>query len=171
MARLPLVIVAAVADNGVIGRDNQLAWQLKSDLRRFRALTMGCPMIMGRKTFLSIGKPLPGRQSVVLTRDSEFRAEGAHVVPSLEQALDTAQALGRAMNAPAVIIAGGGEIYAQVMSVVDRLELTLVHARPEGDALFPEFDRDAFRETAREEQPAGPEDEHAVTFVTLERRG
>lgn len=171
MAELPVVLVAAIADNGVIGRDNQLIWRLRTDLRRFRELTMGCPIIMGRKTFLSIGKPLPGRQTVVLSRDPQFRPDGVYVVPALEQALDTGQKLGEAMGARAVIVAGGGEIYAQALPLADRLELTFVHARPDGDATFPEWDRAAFRETARSDHSAGAEDEHAFTCVSFERLG
>ncbi|WP_186419342.1 dihydrofolate reductase [Bosea sp. CS1GBMeth4] len=169
MAKLPVVVVAAVAENGVIGRDNQLIWRLRTDLRRFRELTMGCPIVMGRKTFLSIGKPLPGRQTVVLSRDPGFRPAGVHVAPTLDQALARAQELGRTMGAHAVIVAGGGEVYAQALPLADRLELTLVHARPEGDALFPAFDRAAFREAGRSEHPAGAEDDHPCSFVSLER--
>jgi dihydrofolate reductase len=169
LAALPVVLVAAIADNGVIGRDNQLIWRLKTDLQRFRALTMGCPIIMGRKTFLSIGRPLPGRQMVVLTRDPAFQPEGVYVVPSLDKALEVGQGLGRAMGARAVIIGGGSEIYAQALPVADRLELTFVHALPPGDALFPAWDRAAFRETARIDHPPGPEDEHGFTFASFER--
>jgi len=170
LAALPVVLVAAVADNGVIGSDNRLIWRLKTDLRRFRELTMGCPIIMGRKTFLSIGKPLPGRQTIVLTRDPAFLPEGAHVASSFAQALEAGQRLGRAMEARAVIIGGGSEIYALALPVVDRLELTFVHAKPEGDAIFPAWDREGFRETVRSEHPAGPEDEHAFAFASFERR-
>lgn len=169
MTKLPIVLVAAIADNGVIGRDNQLIWRLRTDMRRFRELTMGCPIIMGRKTFQSIGKPLPGRQSVVLSRDASFQPDGAYVVPTLDQALATAQQLGAAMGARAVIVAGGGEVYAQALPAADRLELTFVHARPEGDAVFPVFDRASFRESARSEHPAGPEDEFPFAFATFER--
>lgn len=169
MPSLPVVLVAALADNGVIGRDNQLIWRLKTDMRRFRELTMGCPIIMGRKTFLSIGKPLPGRQTIVLSRDPAFQPEGVYVVPTLEQALATAQQLGLAMGAHAVIVAGGGEVYAQALPAADRLELTFVHARPEGDAVFPAFDRAAFQERARTEHPAGPDDECPFAFATFER--
>lgn len=171
MGKLPVVLIAAIADNGVIGRDNQLIWRLRTDLRRFRELTMGCPIIMGRKTYLSIGKPLPGRQTVVLSRDPQFGPDGVYVVPTLDQALETAQRLGAAMGARAVIVAGGGEVYAQALPFADRLELTFVHAKPEGDAVFPAFDRATFRESARSEHPAGPKDEHAFSFVSLDRQG
>lgn len=171
MGKLPVVLIAAIADNGVIGRDNQLIWRLRTDLRRFRELTMGCPVVMGRKTFLSIGKPLPGRQTVVLSRDPDFQPDGVYVVPALDQALETAQRLGRAMGARAVIVAGGGEVYAQALPFADRLELTFVHASPVGDAVFPAFDRSVFRESARSEYPAGPEDEHAFGFASFDRQG
>jgi dihydrofolate reductase len=171
VAKLPVVLIAAIADNGVIGRDNQLIWRLRTDLRRFRELTMGCPIIMGRKTFHSIGKPLPGRQTVVLSRDPTFQPEGVYVVPALDQALETAQRLGGAMGARAVIVAGGGEVYAQALPLADRLELTFVHAQPEGDAVFPAWDRSAFRESVRSEHPAGPEDEFSFAFATFERQG
>ncbi|WP_248309565.1 dihydrofolate reductase [Bosea sp. Tri-44] len=169
MANLPVVLIAAIAENGVIGRDNLLIWRLKTDMRRFRELTMGCPIIMGRKTFLSIGKPLPGRQTVVLSRDPAFGPDGVYVVPSLDQALATAQGLGKAMGARAVIVAGGGEVYAQALPIADRLELTFVHARPEGDAVFPDFDRAVFHESTRSEHPAGADDEFSFAFVTFER--
>lgn len=171
MAALPVVLVAAIADNGVIGSDNRLIWRLKTDMKHFRELTMGCPIVMGRKTFTSIGKPLPGRQTVVLTRDRTFEADGVYVVPSLEEGLKAAQGLGRAMGAHSVIIGGGTEIYAQALPLVDRLELTLVNASPEGDAIFPPWNSDAFREAKRENHQRGPEDEHDFSFVTFERRG
>ena len=169
MTTLPVVLIAAIADNGVIGRNNTLIWRLRTDLRRFRELTMGCPIIMGRKTFLSIGKPLPGRQTVVLSRDPTFQPDGVYVVPTLGQALETGQRLGQAIGARAVIVAGGGEVYAQALPFADRLELTFVHTRPEGDAVFPPWDRSAFRESARRDHPAGPEDEFAFAFATFER--
>ncbi len=167
---LPLVLVAALADNRVIGDDNRLIWRLKSDLRRFREITMGTPLVMGRKTFLSIGKPLPGRETIILTRDAGFAAEGAHVAQSLEGALELAQDIGGRMGARHVTIAGGADVYAQTLPLVDEMRLTLVHAAPPGDALFPAFDRMAFTETARTSHPAGPDDEFAFTFLDLVRK-
>ena len=163
-------IVVAVADNGVIGRGNKLIWRLKSDLRRFRDLTMGKPMIMGRKTFESIGRPLPGRETVVLTRDKTFAAEGVHAVHSWREAVSAADRLADRMGASDIAVIGGGEIYALALPETQRLHLTLVHAEPEGDARFPSYDRAAFREVRREPRPRGPDDEHAFTFVDLERR-
>lgn len=170
MAQLPLVVIAAIADNGVIGDDNRLIWRLKTDLRHFRSLTIGRPVLMGRKTFLSIGKPLPGRETIVLTRDPTFRPDGVHMAHSLEEALSTGQRLGKSLGADSVTVAGGAEIYRQALPLAERLELTLVHATPEGDALFPEWDRSAFVADGRRSHPAGPEDEHPFTFATFRRR-
>lgn len=171
MAALPLVLVAAIADNGVIGSDNRLIWRLRTDLKRFRQLTTGCPVVMGRKTFLSIGKPLPGRETIVLTRDPGFAAEGVHVAHGLDEALALARRLGAEMGAPAVIIGGGTEIYAQMLALADRLELTRVHAAPAGDACFPAWDESAFAEVAREDHPADSDNEYAFSFVSYRRRG
>jgi dihydrofolate reductase len=124
--RIPLHLVAAIADNGVIGEGNRLIWRLKSDLKRFRAITWGKPMVMGRKTFESIGKPLPGRETIVLTRDAGFAAEGVSVAHSLEEAFAKAQAIGRRMGAEAAMVAGGADVYAQALPRCDMLRLTLV---------------------------------------------
>lgn len=167
---LPLVIVAAVARNGVIGDDNRLIWRLRSDLKHFRALTIGRPVLMGRKTFLSIGKPLPGRETVVLSRDPEFSAEGAHVARSLEEALALGQRLGAAMGADSLAVAGGADLYAQMLPLAQRLELTRVEAEPAGDARFPLWDASAFELVAETAHPAGPDDEHAFSFVSYRRR-
>jgi dihydrofolate reductase len=165
---IPLTIVVAVADNGVIGRDNGLVWRLKTDLRRFRALTLDRPMILGRRTWDSIGGPLPGRRTIVLTRDPDFRAEGAAVVH--DWAAARAKATELAGSADAAAVAGGAEIYRLALPEAARLHLTLVHASPEGDVRFPAFDRAAFRETLRQDHRAGPDDEHPFTFVDLVRR-
>jgi dihydrofolate reductase len=157
-----IALVAAVARNGVIGRDNGLAWHLSSDLKRFKALTMGKPMLMGRRTWDSIGRPLPGRRTLVLTRDRGFRAEGAETVHSWDAALSAAAGT-------ELMVVGGAEIYALALAQADRLHLTEVAAEPEGDVRFPVFDRAQFRETFREAHPAGPRDEHAFAFVDWER--
>jgi dihydrofolate reductase len=167
---VPLIIVVAVAENGVIGRDNQLLWRLKSDLRRFRDLTWGKPMIMGRKTYESIGRPLPGRRTIVLTRDRGFSAEGVHVAHSFEDAMAIGQDIAGEMRADAVAVAGGAEIYAQALPFAQTIHLTRVHASPEGDAIFPAFDGKAFREIGRTEHPKGPDDEYPFTFIDLARR-
>jgi dihydrofolate reductase len=167
---IPLILVAAMAENGIIGRDNRLLWRLKTDLGRFRRLTMGKPMIMGRKTFQSIGKPLPGRETIVLTRDTGFSAENVHVAHTWEEAIAKGEELAAAMGADAVAVAGGAEIYALALPHVDNLFLTEVRTVSEGDAVFPPFDRSQFRETKREDHPRGPDDEHPFTFIDLERR-
>jgi len=169
---LPVVLVAAVADNGIIGRDGGLAFQQRSDLRRFKALTMGKPLVMGRRTHQSIGGPLPGRETVVVTRDRSLASDAAgrvHVAFSLHDALAIAQARALAMGAEAVVIAGGAEIYAAVIEGADRLLVTEIHAAPDGDTVFPPFDRSLFREVSRERHPAGEGDEHPFSFVDYER--
>jgi dihydrofolate reductase len=164
-----IVIVAAVAENGVIGRNNALPWRIKSDMARFRAVTMGKPVVMGRKTFLSIGKPLAGRTNIVVSRNAAFGAPGIVVAPSLEAALLAARgdALRRAVDEIAVI--GGTEIFAQAMPLADRLDITLVHAWPVGDARFPPIDPKLWSETARHEHPAGPLDDAAYAVITYVR--
>jgi dihydrofolate reductase len=166
----PLMIVVAVAENGVIGRDNQLLWRLRTDLRRFKDLTWGKPMIMGRKTFQSIGKPLPGRQTIVMTRDPHFSVDGVHVARSWAEAVAKGQELAAAMGAEAIAVVGGAEIYALALPEAHSVFLTEVQASPEGDAVFPAFDRTAFRELRRTAHPKGPDDEHPFVFVDLERR-
>lgn len=166
----PLALVAAVADNGVIGRDNRLIWRLKSDLRRFRDLTWGKPMLMGRKTYESIGRPLPGRETLVLTRDPAFAAQGVHVAHDWDEAVRKAQALADQSVASEIAVVGGAEIYALALPHARRLYLTQVHVEPEGDTFFPPFDRNAYREVRRTHRQAGPDDEHPFTFIDLERR-
>ena len=168
--KIPLVLLAAVADNAVIGRDNQLIWHVSSDLKRFKALTMGCPLLMGRKTFESIGRPLPGRESVVLTRDPHFAVEGVHVAHSLDQAVALCDMLAERMGAAHVAVIGGAEIYALTLPHAERLYLTHVHAQPEGDAWFPVFARDAFEIVKQETHPAGARDDHPFTFVDYQRK-
>lgn len=166
---MDIVLIAAIADNGVIGRGNGLPWRLKSDLQHFRALTMGKPVVMGRKTFLSIGKPLPGRTTIVVSRDRTFAAAGSVVAPSLEAALATARGDALRRGVDEIIVAGGAEIYAQAMTLATRLAVTEVHKSVEGDARFPDIDRSAWREIARNEQQPGAEDEAAFAFVSYGR--
>jgi dihydrofolate reductase len=165
-----IVIVVAHAENGVIGRDNQLIWRLKSDLRRFREITMGKPLIMGRKTFESIGKPLPGRRTIVMSRDEGFAPEGVAVARSFDAALSLAEQAAGEMGVEEIVVAGGAQVYELALDRAASLRITLVHARPEGDATFPAYDAGEFRETFREDRAAGPDDEHAFTFIDLERR-
>ncbi|RBP13764.1 dihydrofolate reductase [Roseiarcus fermentans] len=169
MIRLPLLIVAAVARNRVIGADNRLLWRLSSDLKRFKALTLGKPLVMGRKTFQAIGRPLPGRETIVVTRDPGFRADGVLVAHGLEAALALAEARAAAMGADAIVIAGGGELYAQTLSRADRLALTEVALAPDGDAVFPAVDPALWREVRREPGVRGPNDEADFAFVDYER--
>lgn len=162
MGKPRISLVVAIARNGVIGRDNDLAWRISSDLKRFKALTMGKPILMGRKTWDSIGRPLPGRRSLVLTRDRSLTIPGATVVHDWDQALAAA-------GGDELMVVGGAEIYRLALPYADRLHLTEVDAAPEGDAYFPSFDRDAFRETLREAHGPGERDEFAFQFVDLER--
>lgn len=167
---VPIVLIVAVADNGVIGRDNTLIWRLRTDLQRFKALTLGKPMVMGRKTFQSIGKPLPGRETIVVTRDASFRPEGVFTAPSLEEALALAQSRAAALGADAVPVVGGGEIYRQAMPLAERIYLTRVHCQPDGDTYFPDPDPAEFVADLPEAHPAGEHDQFAFTFVDYTRR-
>ena len=159
-----VTLVVAAAENGVIGRDNALPWRLASDLRRFRALTAGKPVIMGRKTHASIGRLLPGRRNIVVTRTGSV-LPGAEVAPSLPDALRMAE-----RDAPEeVCVVGGGELFREALPLAGRVELTRVHAEVPGDVTFPELSSDQWKEVAREEHPAGPDDEHPFTYLTYER--
>lgn len=162
MNRPEIVLVVAVADNGVMGEGGGMPWHLSADFRRVKALTMGKPLVMGRKTFDSLPGILPGRRHIVITRDAAWQADGAERADSLEQALDLA-------NAPQIIIFGGAQIYAQALPMADRIEWTEVHARPEGDTYFPDFDRSEWTETFRESHPADSQSP-AFDFVTLLRK-
>ncbi len=157
-----LVLIAARADNGVIGRDNALPWRIPADLRRFKALTMGKPMIMGRKTFASLPGLLPGRRHIVLTRDNGWTAPGA------ERAGSIGEALRLASEASEIAVIGGAEIYALFLPLADRIELTEVHGEFAGDAFMPPLDAE-WRESLREDHPALG-DVPAHSFVTLERK-
>jgi dihydrofolate reductase len=164
-----LVLVAAIAENGVIGQGGSLPWRLKSDLRNFRAITMGKPVVMGRKTFLSIAKPLAGRTNIVASRNRNFAAPGILVAPSIEAALAAARGDALRRGADAVAVIGGAEIYAHVIGSADRLVITRVHLRPAGDTLFPVIDPALWREVARSEQAPGPDDAAGFTVLVYER--
>ncbi|UGV25800.1 dihydrofolate reductase [Rhodopseudomonas boonkerdii] len=166
-----IVLVYAVAENGVIGNGNTIPWRLKSDMQRFKALTMGKPIVMGRKTFESFPRrPLPGRTNIVITRNAHYTADGAVVVTSLADA--RAIAVGDALrrSAPEIAIVGGAEIYAQWMPHADRLEVTEVHAHPVGDTTIPPVDRAVWEETGRVRHPAKGEDSVDFSYVTYCRR-
>lgn len=157
-----IVFVLARGANGVIGRDGTLPWRIRADLKRFKALTLGTPMLMGRKTFESFPSPLPGRRHIVLTRDTGWRAEGAEVVHDIESAIAIAEA-------PILSVVGGAEIYALLLPYADRIELTEVDASPDGDTIVQPFDPAIWTESAREDHPA-TDAQPAFSFVTLRRR-
>jgi dihydrofolate reductase len=164
-----IVLLAAIAENGVIGRGNTLPWRLKSDMQHFRACTMGKPVVMGRKTYLSIGKPLAGRTTIVVSRDAAFAAPGIVVAPNIAAALAAARGDALRRNADTIVVAGGADIYDQVMPLAHALAITEVHKIVAGDAQFPAIDPAMWRETAREEHQRGAEDESTFAFVTYER--
>jgi len=167
---MEVVLIVAVAENGVIGANGTIPWRLKSDMQRFKAMTTGKPVVMGRKTFMSLRRPLAGRTNIVLTRDGSFRAPGTVVTTSFADA--RAVTLGDALRRSAAEIAviGGAEIYAQWMDITDRLEVTEVHARPEGDTYFTAIDAGQWEEVARVRNPAGPDDSADFSYVTYRRR-
>ena len=167
--RIAIVLVAAVAENGVIGRDNALPWRLRSDLRRFRARTWGKPIVMGRKTFQSVGKPLPGRTNIVVSRDRDFSAPGVVVAPDVSAALQTARGDALRRGADAIAVIGGAEIYAETLPHANRLDITLVKARPEGNVRFPPIDPQTWREIERGEHKAEAGDAADFAFITYER--
>jgi dihydrofolate reductase len=164
--RIAIVLLAAVADNGVIGRDNALPFRQATDLARFKALTMGKPLVMGRKTFQSIGKPLPGRTNIVISRDTGFAAPGVVVVATIDAALAVARGDALRRDANEIIIVGGTAIFAQCMTMADRLEITQVHIKPSGDTHFPPIDAARWREARRSEYSAGPKDEASFAYIT-----
>lgn len=163
---LQITLVVARAKNGVIGNEGALPWHLPADLKRFKAITVGKPVVMGRKTFESIGKPLPGRHNIVLTRQADWHAQGVTVVPNLAEAVAAAGLDPRIRGD--VMIIGGAEIYALALPVATRIDMTEVDAEPAGDTRLPPFDPARWREVARETH--GPEgDRPGYAFVTLER--
>ena len=156
-------LIVAAAENGVIGRQGELPWRLSDDLRRFKTITMGKPIVMGRKTWESIGRPLPGRQNIVITRQAGFTADGCDVVSSVEEALQVAG------GAEEVMIIGGSEIYALFLPHASRLYLTRVHADVEGDARLPDLDLAAWHLVSEERRAADERNEFDVSFRTYER--
>jgi dihydrofolate reductase len=164
-----IVLIVAVAENGVIGAGGAMPWRLKSDMARFVALTMGRPIVMGRKTFESLRRPLPGRTNIVITRDANFRAAGAVVTTSFADARATA--LGDALRrlATEIAVIGGAEIYAQWMDVADRLEITEVHAKPEGDTRLAPMDLREWEEVARTFHARTDDDTADFSYVTYRR--
>ncbi len=161
-------VIVAVADNGVIGRNNALPWHLPEDLRYFKRVTMGKPIVMGRKTFESIGRPLPGRTNIVISRDPAFAAAGVEAATSLDAALQLAES---AAGVREVVVIGGAEIYALAIPRADRLYVTRVHAEPEGDALLPPVAWGDWVERQREDCRADGANSCDYSFVVYERAG
>ncbi|WLR91082.1 dihydrofolate reductase [Shinella zoogloeoides] len=170
MTKAKIVLVVAVANNGVIGRDGDLPWRLPSDLKRFKQLTLGKPVLMGRKTWDSIGRPLPGRPNIVITRDITFSAPGAEVVSSLDAGLEAARRAAEELGVDEICVIGGGQIYAQVFDRADVLHVTHVAAEVEGDTRFPAIDPALFDKVLEEPIPRGEKDSHAMRFVTWQRK-
>jgi dihydrofolate reductase len=169
---MEIVLIVAVAENGVIGAGGAIPWRLKTDQQRFKAMTMGKPIVMGRKTFASFPRrPLPGRTNVIVTRDPQFRAAGAVVTTSFAAARAVAHADALRRSVAEIAVIGGAEIYEQWMDVADRLEVTEVHARPGGDTRFPPIEAARWEEVARERHPSGPGDSAEFSYVTYRRRG
>ena len=168
---LPIEMVYAVAENGVIGRDGTMPWRLPSDLARFKARTLGKAVIMGRKTFESIGRPLPGRLNVIVTRNRDYRAEGATVVDGIEAAVAAVEAHRTAEGWPdAIAVIGGAEIYRQFEPWADTLAVTYVKATPEGETTMPPEDEAVWRQVSREAIERHERDSAATEFVVFERR-
>ena len=166
-----IVLISAVARNGIIGSDNDMPWRLPTDLKRFKKMTLGKPVVMGRKTFLSFGgKPLPGRPHIVISRDPDYAPDGAEAASSLDAALKRAEELARELGVDEIICMGGGQIYAQAMAIADRLEITEVNAEPSGDTRFPDIDLQEWIETSREEGERTDRDSADFTFVTYSRK-
>lgn len=166
-----LSLVVAIAENGVIGRDGGLPWHLSSDLKTFRRVTMGKPLIMGRRTFQSLKKPLDGRDNIVVSRDDDFAPEGAIVERSFEAALERARQCADARGVDEIIVIGGTAVFEAALPQAGVIYKTEVHASPEGDAYFPDVDWTQWREREREPLPKGPRDEFQSTFIVLERIG
>lgn len=166
-----LVLIAVVARNGIIGADNDMPWKLSSDLKHFKRLTLGKPVIVGRKTFLSFGgKPLPGRPHVVISRDPDYAPPDAEAATSLAAAIDRATHLADELGVEEIMCIGGGQIYAQAIGSADRLEITEVDAAPEGDTHFPVIDPALWRETARVKGERTDRDSADFTFVSYRRK-
>lgn len=161
---MKLALIVATDEQGLIGRDNDLPWRLSADLQYFKKITMGKPIIMGRKTHESIGRPLPGRQNIVITRDKSYQAEGCLVVHNLEQALTHCE------QEPEAMIMGGASLYEQSLDKVDIIYHTQVHATLEGDTWFPDWDKSAWQETQREDHLADDKNEYPYSFVVYQRK-
>ncbi|MFM1814210.1 MAG: dihydrofolate reductase [Pseudomonadota bacterium] len=164
-----VALVVAVAENGVIGRDGGLPWRLSSDLKAFRRLTMGKPVVMGRKTYQSIGRPLDGRDNIVVTRDTGFAAEGAIVVASIAAALEEGRRCAQARGVDEIMVIGGAEVYRATMDCAGRIYWTEVHAAPEGDTFMGRPDPAHWQEVSRSTLAKGEKDDYACSFIVYER--
>lgn len=164
-----IVLIAAVADNGVIGQSNAMPWRLRADLQHFRSRTSGKPVVMGRKTYESLGRPLKDRTNIVVTRDPGFSAPGIVVAARLASALDVARGDALRRGVDEVVVGGGAEIYAALMPLATKLDITHVHARPQGDTFFPAIDLGVWQEVERTEPERTPEDSDRFTWVTYRR--
>jgi dihydrofolate reductase len=166
---MKIVLVAAVGANGVIGRAGGMPWRLKSDLAHFKRLTLGKPVVMGRKTYVSIGKPLPRRTNIVITRDANFAAPGVVTAPNFEAALALAREDAEKRGTDEIMVIGGSEVFAAAMPLAERLEITQVHSDTQGDVTFPPIDPQQWREIARQRHARGPDDEADFTVLTYAR--
>lgn len=167
---ISVVIIAAVARNGVIGGGNTLPWRLSSDLKHFKALTMGKPMIMGRKTFDSIGKPLPGRETIIVTKGGKLPVKGVFTAQSMERALEVGLERAEAMATDEVCVVGGGEIYRMAMDFADRLYITHVDLAPRGDVFFPAINEAQWQQTSLQECVRSDKDEAGFSFAIYDRK-
>jgi len=164
-----LSLIVAVTENGIIGRNGGMPWHLASDLKRFRRLTLGKPVIMGRKTYISIGRPLPGRRNIIISRDRNFSAQGISSLPSFKAALDFAQTQAERDDVHEIFVIGGAEIFKLALPQVQRIYLTKILATIEGDVFFPDFDLDAWHATTSQDIPAGEQDSHPTRFTLYSR--
>jgi dihydrofolate reductase len=162
-AKPVISIIVAMAENRVIGKENSLPWHLPADLQHFKAMTIGKPIIMGRKTWESLPGKLPQRPHIIITANPDYSAEGCTVVNSLEQAIEAAG------DVPEVMVVGGAMLYAQALPMADNIYLTMVETQVDGDTLFPEYDQSQWRETAREYHPSDDKNLFAYSFITLSR--
>jgi dihydrofolate reductase len=167
---MKVVLVAAIGENYVIGRGGQLPWRLKSDLQHFRGLTINKPVVMGRKTYESIGKPLKDRTNIVLTKDLSLSVPGGVLATSMDAAMSFARQDAKKRGVDEIMIIGGGDVFERMMPKADRLEITHVHASPAGDAFFPPIDPDIWCEVGHIDFSAGPDDDASFTASTYVRR-
>ena len=168
---MEIVLIAAVSENGIIGREGDMPWRLKTDLRHFRERTIGKPVVMGRKTFVSLGQPLKGRTNIVLSRNPEFEAAGCVVAGTIAQALEVARGDALRRGVDEIMIGGGSHLYRALLPSATRIELTRVHLSVDGDTAFPPIDEQQWAEVAREEPPQGSEDSARVTWLSYRRKG